>query len=82
MLTHINKVLSIKEPRSLTDLLKISVAESLLDYYINQALVNWILIVAELTWKVHSRQCGLFNEDRVIYTLKANIYAEIFIELR
>jgi hypothetical protein len=40
MLTHIDEVLSVEELGSLTDLLKISVAESLLDYYINQALVN------------------------------------------
>lgn len=82
VLTHVNKICGIKKPRGFADLLQISISKCLFNYNVDQALVNWIFIIAKISRKWDSRQGRCLNENRVLDSLQTDFNFEVFLKLR
>ena len=72
----------VKEAGSLTNLLKISVAEGLLDNDVNQVLGDSVVLVVKLSVKHHWALSRLFNHDWVLSSGETDFKLDIFLQLR
>ncbi len=79
---QVDNILGVKEPWNFTNLLKISVAESLLDNHIDQVLADSVVLVLKLAIQLHNALSRLLDQNCVLSPRYADIEHYIFFELR